>query len=82
MAHRERDRVGSVAQLQPRGHVVQDVLHRPLGVGEPSGDLAGVAAVSHQPQDLDLTGREAVERQPARRQDAALERTDLAEQLA
>ena len=42
------DGVRAVAQLQPGGHVVQDVLDRPLRVGELVGDLARVQPVGEQ----------------------------------
>src|ERR1700744_5945473 len=46
------DGVRTVAQLHPGQKVMDDVLHRALGVAEPLGDLRGAVPVGQQPQDV------------------------------
>ena len=79
---RVRHGVGTIPELKPRRHVVQDVLDGALGVCELLGDLRGVTAIGHQSQDLDLTGGETCEREPPRSQHASLQGPDLGEQPA
>ena len=76
------DGVGAVAQLEPRRHVVDDVLDGPLRVEQRPCDLGRVEAVGEQPEDGGLALGQPRECQPARRQDLALELPDLAQQPA
>src|SRR5438067_12763479 len=74
--------VRPVAQVQPAGDIVDDVLHGPLGEEELVADLNGVETLGQQLQYLHLAVADPAEGQPARVQDLALETADLAHQPA
>jgi hypothetical protein len=73
-------RVRAVAQLEAAGDVVEHAGHRAGRVGQPGRDLLGVQAVGGQPEHVHLTGGQAVEGEPARRQHLPVEPADLLEQ--
>ena len=81
-SHRVGDRMRPVPQLQPGRHVMQDVLHRPLAVGQPAGDLRGVVPAGHQLEHLRLPVRQAGEGKAPRRQHLTLQPADLTQQPA
>jgi probable blue pigment (indigoidine) exporter len=74
------DGVGAVPELQAAGDVVEDVLHRPLRVGQLPGDLLRVLPVRDQSQYLGLpVGQTGVGQSP-RRQYVPLHPRHLPEQ--
>lgn len=74
------DGVGAVPELQAAGDVVEDVLDRPLRVGQLPGDLLRVHAVRDQSQYLGLPVRQTGVGQSARCQYVPLHPRHLAEQ--
>src|SRR5256712_1336958 len=82
LSQRVGDRLGAVTQVQPAGHVVDDVFDRALGVEQAAANFGGVQSIREQLEDLDLPVGQHGHAQPARVQDLALESTDLVEQPA
>src|SRR2546427_8938528 len=82
LPQRVDDRLGAVTQVQPAGHVVDDVFDRALGVEQAAANFGGVQSIREQLEDLDLPVGQHGKAQPARVQDLALESTDLVEQPA
>ncbi|TDO47022.1 putative blue pigment (indigoidine) exporter [Kribbella sp. VKM Ac-2571] len=74
------DGVGAVPELQAAGDVVEDVLDRPLRVGQLPGDLLRVHAVRDKSQYLSLPVGETGVGQSSRCHNVALHPRHLAEQ--
>src|SRR5215472_350208 len=82
LAQGVRDGVSAVAQVQPAGDVVDDVLHRPFGQEELAAHLGGVEPLGEQAQHAHLPVGQAREGEAARGQHLPLQAADLAQQAA
>jgi hypothetical protein len=60
--------LAAVAQVKSRGHIVNDVFHRALGIGQFGRDFCSVVPIGEQAEDIDLAFGELIQQKAPRLQ--------------